>query len=273
LYIAQPPLFKVKRGQSEQYLKDEHAMEDYLVDGGLDSASLVLADGETRTGADLHAVVESALRVRSLIDGLHSRYNRTVVEQAAIAGALNVERVADRDHAETAAAYVARRLDRIAEEWEKGWEGEVREDGAFVFSRTVRGVREAHVLDTNLIGSVDARRIDEHAAGLQEIYEKPAVLHRKDTETEVFGPSDLLDAVFSAGRKGISVQRYKGLGEMNAEQLWETTLDPNARTLLQVKVNEIDEAESIFSRLMGDVVEPRREFIQDNALSVANLDV
>jgi len=273
LYIAQPPLYKVKRGSSEQYLKDGKALEDYLVDTGLENTALVLADGTERAGADLRAIVEEALSIRSALDALHSRYPKPLIEQAAIAGVLNPEVLASAEQAANAAAYIARRLDVIAEETERGWAGEPTTDGGLSFTREVRGVKEVWVLDGKLIGSADALRLDRKAGHLQEIYEKPAKLRRKDGETVIYGPSSLLDAVFAFGRKGITMQRYKGLGEMNPEQLWETTLDPNVRTLLRVKVSELDEADDIFTKLMGDVVEPRRDFIRENALSVANLDV
>ena len=273
LYIAQPPLYKVKRGSSEQYLKDSKALEDYLVDTGLENSSLVLADGTERGGADLRAIVEEALAIRSALDALHSRYPRPLIEQAAIAGVLNPEVLASAAQAQDAAAYIARRLDVIAEETERGWVGEPTSDGGLSFSRDVRGVKESWTLDGKLIGSADALRMDRKASHLQEIYGSPAKLRRKDGETVIYGPTSLLDAVFAFGRKGIALQRYKGLGEMNPEQLWETTLDPNVRTLLRVKVAELDEADDIFTKLMGDVVEPRRDFIRENALSVANLDV
>jgi len=273
LYIAQPPLYKVKRGSSEQYLKDSKALESYLVDAGLENATLILADGSERAGADLRAIVEEALAVRAALDALHSRYPRPLIEQAAIAGVLNPEVLASAEQAAAAAAYIARRLDAIADETERGWTGEPTSDGGLGFAREVRGVKEAWMLDAKLIGSSDALRLDRKAEHLQEIYGKPARLRRKDGETAIHGPTGLLDAVFAAGRKGIAMQRYKGLGEMNPEQLWETTLDPNVRTLLRVKVSELDEADDIFTKLMGDVVEPRRDFIRENALSVANLDV
>ena len=146
-------------------------------------------------------------------------------------------------------------------------------DGGLSFTREVRGVTEAWTLDSKLIGSSDALRLDKKAEHLQEIYARPARLRRKDSETAIYGPVSLLEAIFAIGRKGITMQRYKGLGEMNPDQLWETTLDPNVRTLLRVKVSELDEADDIFTKLMGDVVEPRRDFIRENALSVANLDV
>ncbi|NSZ58988.1 DNA topoisomerase (ATP-hydrolyzing) subunit B [Agrobacterium tumefaciens] len=273
LYIAQPPLYKVTRGKSVQYLKDEKALEEYLISMGIEEASLTLGSGEVRVGADLREVILDALRMRSLIDGLHSRYSRSIVEQAAIAGALNPELSADAARAEETVAEVARRLDMIAEETERGWSGTVLDDGGLRFERMVRGVKEVSTLDMGLIGSADARHIDQLAARTRDIYMTPPVLQRKDGTMELPGPRALLDAIFAAGRKGLSMQRYKGLGEMNAEQLWETTLDANVRSLLQVKVNDATDADGLFARLMGDEVEPRRDFIQENALSVANLDI
>ncbi|OLP42605.1 DNA topoisomerase (ATP-hydrolyzing) subunit B [Rhizobium oryziradicis] len=273
IYIAQPPLYKVTRGKSVQYLKDEKAFEEYLIGMGLDDAALKLGSGEVRTGQDLREVVQDALRLRSLIDGLHSRYSRSVVEQAAIVGALNHELTANRALAEQTAAEVARRLDLIADETERGWTGHVNDQGGLRFERMVRGVKEVATLDVALIGSADARHIDQLSSRLNDIYGQPPVLSRKDGQQSISGPRSLLDAVFTFGRKGLSMQRYKGLGEMNAEQLWETTLDPNVRSLLQVRVPDATDADSLFSRLMGDEVEPRRDFIQENALNVANLDI
>ncbi|AMM86213.1 DNA topoisomerase (ATP-hydrolyzing) subunit B [Martelella sp. AD-3] len=273
LYIAQPPLYKVTRGKSTQYLKNEQALEDYLIDQGLEDAALHLASGEVRAGADLRQVIVDAIRMRNLMEGLHSRYDRAVVEQAAIAGALNAERVTDPAEAERLAADIAARLDVIAEETERGWEGFVRDDGGLRFERTVRGVKEVASLDMGLIGSTDARYIDQMQKRLFEIYDKPPLLSRKNGDLTIHGPRAMLEAVFEAGRRGLTTQRYKGLGEMNAEQLWETTMDPNVRSLLQVKVADATSADGLFSRLMGDEVEPRRDFIQDNALSVANLDI
>ncbi len=273
LFIAQPPLYKVSRGKSEQYLKDERALEHFLIDGGLDEAVLTLSTGEERAGADLRAIVDEALHIRHILDGLHSRYDRGVVEQAAIAGALNPELLSNDERGREAAAYIARRLDILSDETERGWIGSFSEDTGLTFERTVRGVAEVQTIDAALLHSADARRLDQHAAKLQEVYLRTAMLRRKGADTSVHGPRDLLEAVFAAGRKGITMQRYKGLGEMNPGQLWETTLDPNVRSLLQVKIREADEADDIFTKLMGDEVEPRREFIQANALSVANLDV
>ena len=277
LYIAQPPLYKVSRGKSSQYLKDEQAFEEFLIGSGLDEASLTLATGEVRTAQDLRAAVDDALAVRSLINGLHTRYSRAVVEQAAIAGALNPAVLADLGAATEMAETVAKRLDAVAEDTERGWIGRLSTSnegqGGYIFERTVRGVKEFAQLDIGLINSADARALDRYAGRLGEVYAQSPVLKRKESSEVISGPLALLDAVFAAGRKGLTMQRYKGLGEMNAEQLWETTLDPNVRSLLQVKVTEGMDADSLFSRLMGDEVEPRREFIQENALNVANLDV
>ena len=273
IYIAQPPLYKVKRGSSEQYLKDERAREDYLIDNGLDGAVLRLATGEERAGADLRAAIEEARLVQAVLAQLHSRYNRGVVEQAAIAGALvPLQTMAD-EAAEALAHSVAERLNALADETERSWQGRV-ENGGYVFSRMVRGVPEAQILDAGLLASADARRLAEHGVALNDTYAKPALFVRKSDQGTIPGPTALVAAVMTAGGKGISqMQRYKGLGEMNPEQLWETTLDRNVRSLLQVKVKEVDEADDMFVKLMGDVVEPRREFIQENALNVANLDV
>ncbi|MDR7031455.1 DNA topoisomerase (ATP-hydrolyzing) subunit B [Mesorhizobium sp. BE184] len=277
LYIAQPPLYKVSRGKSSQYIKDEGAFEEYLIDSGLDEASLTLGSGEVRMGNDLRGAVEDALAARQLINGLHTRYSRTVVEQAAIAGGLNPDIFNDLGRADAMAERIAQRLDIIAEDTERGWTGRTSTSnegpGGYVFERTVRGVKEYAHLDMGLINSADARALDRYAQRLGEVYGTPPVLRRKEVSETISGPLALLNAVFATGRKGLTMQRYKGLGEMNAEQLWETTLDPNVRSLLQVKVNDATDADSLFSRLMGDEVEPRREFIQENALSVANLDI
>jgi DNA gyrase subunit B len=273
IFIAQPPLYKVKRGNSEQYLKNEAALEEYLVAGGLDGASLRLAGGEERAGADLRATVDSAKSVAALIDGLHSRYSRDLVEQATIAGAFDPAIYENKEAVAALASKLAERLDEVADETERGWKGSVAEGGGLSFERTIRGVKEVASLDLALIDSADARRLAAHHAQLAEVFGRPATFRRKDADTVVHGPRALLAAILAAGRKGVSLQRYKGLGEMNASQLWETTLDPDERSLLQVKVREGDEADSLFSQLMGDDVEPRREFIQSNALNVANLDV
>ncbi|MFK0683798.1 DNA topoisomerase (ATP-hydrolyzing) subunit B [Ochrobactrum sp. BD67] len=273
IYIAQPPLYKVSRGKSSQYIKNEAAFEDFLIETGLEEATLEMASGEVRAGPDLRSVVEDARTMRQLLAGLHTRYDRRVVEQAAIAGLLNPDASKDNATAQASADTVAKRLDMISEETERGWTAHVTEDGGYRFERMVRGVKDIAFLDMALLGSADARQIDRVAARLSEVFAEPPVLRRKDKVETLSGPMGLLDAIFATGRKGLTLQRYKGLGEMNAEQLWETTLDPNVRSLLQVKVTDATDADSLFSRLMGDEVEPRREFIQENALSVANLDV
>jgi DNA gyrase subunit B len=265
LYIAQPPLYKVARGKSERYLKDERALEDYLIDTGLEESVLQLSSGEVRAGNDLRKLVEEARSIRNLLNNLHSRYSRKVIEQAAIAGVLHSQVTSDPTNAGAAAAYIARRLDALSEETERGWQGEFTEGG----------VKEVAILDPALLGSADARKLDEFAPSLQSVYPRPtppATLRRRDEETSIHGPVGLFEAVTTAGRKGVSLQRYKGLGEMNADQLWETTLDTNGRSLLQVSVKEIDEANTIFDELMGDKVEPRREFIEKHALA-ATVDV
>ncbi len=275
LYIAQPPLYKVARGKSEQYLKDERALEDYLIDTGMEEAALRLSSSEVRAGNDLRKLVEEARLIRNLLNNLHSRYNRKVIEQAAIAGVLHPHVTDDPATAAAAAEYIARRLDALTDETERGWRGGFVEGHGFQFERTLRGVKEVAVIDQALLGSADARKLDEHAATLQQTYPRPtppAMLRRKDEETPIHGPVSLFDAVIAAGRKGVNLQRYKGLGEMNPNQLWETTLDTNARSLLQVSVKEIDEANTIFDELMGDKVEPRRVFIEEHALT-ASVDV
>jgi DNA gyrase subunit B len=275
LYIAQPPLYKIGRSKSEQYLKDERALEDYLIDTGLEDTTLKLASGEVLAGSDLRELVENARVIRNILRGLHSRYNRQVVEQAAIVGVLHPSVTSDPASATQAAQYIARRLDALSEETERGWQGQFTEGVGFQFERTVRGVKEVAALDQALLGSADARRLDEFAASLQQTYPRPtppAMLRRKDEDTPIHGPVGLFEAVTATGRKGVSLQRYKGLGEMNPSQLWETTLDTNARSLLQVSVKEIDDANTIFDELMGDKVEPRRVFIEQHALA-ASVDV
>ncbi|MET0258951.1 MAG: DNA gyrase subunit B, partial [Methylobacterium sp.] len=273
VYIAQPPLYKVTRGKQSQYLKNEKALENYLIEGGLEDAMLTMGSGEVRVKRDLRAVVEDALQVRQILGGLHSRYNRPVVEQAAVAGALSPTVAENEGEAEVMADRIARALDAVAEETERGWIGEADGEGGYRFQRTVRGVQEVQAVDAPLIHSADAIALHRLAPRLGEIYETSPILKRKETERAISGPLELLAAVFEVGRKGLSLQRYKGLGEMDPEQLWETTLDPEVRSLLQVKVPDAVDADQLFSRLMGDEVEPRREFIQENALQVANLDI
>jgi DNA gyrase subunit B len=272
LYIAQPPLYKASRGKSHIYLKDERALENYLIDLGIEGAVLRLESGLELSGTQLRTLIEEARGIRQVISSLHSRYDHHAVEQAAIAGALRPEIAEDPDRAPDAALAAAARLDLTADELERGWTGEAL-DGGYVLTRVVRSVKQALVLDAHLVASQEARRLSERAESLGEIYGRPASLVRKNDETPIFGPLSLFDAVMAFGRKGITLQRYKGLGEMTAQQLWETTLDRDVRSLLQVRVKDADDAGDLFTKLMGDIVEPRREFIQENALSVANLDV
>ena len=268
LYIAQPPLYKVSRGKSEVYLKDQAALEDYLIAMGTEGAVLRLGTGEEIAGADLNRVIEGARQFRRILDAFPTHYPRTILEQAAIAGAFDagqtdLQAIADR---------VATRLDAVAVEYERGWQGRITQDHGIRLARVLRGVEEIRTLDGAVLRSGEARRLAQVAAGTRDAYGAGSRLVRKDRETPIQGPLDLLRAVLAEGEKGLTLQRYKGLGEMNPEQLWETTLDPDARTFLQVKIDDLAEADDIFTKLMGDVVEPRREFIQQNALSVEHLD-
>jgi DNA gyrase subunit B len=276
LFIAQPPLYRVKRGASERYLKDDRELENFLIETGLEETVLDVQGGGSRAGTDLATILDAARGIDVLVKALTRRIDQRIVEQAAIAGALNPDILNNPEQSASAATYIAGRLDKISSEIERGWHGEAVDlptGRAFKFSRTLRSVTETHLLDSVLITTPEARKLDSLAASLQEIYSHPATLRRKDTEREITSPTMLLDAVYAAGRKGLSIQRYKGLGEMNPDQLWETTLDPDARTLRRVEIKDAQEADEIFSTLMGEVVEPRREFIQNNALKVVNLDV
>jgi DNA gyrase subunit B len=270
LYIAQPPLYKVARGKSEVYLKDQAALEDYLVEMGLEGAVLRLQDGTEIAGNDLARVIEGARQFRRVLDAFPTHYPRPILEQAALAGAFDPGR-AD-DDLQLVADTVAKRLNLIAPEFERGWQGRITQDHGIRLSRILRGVEELRTLDGAVLRSGEARRLSQVAGQYRDVYRDPARLVRKDRDQPIHGPIDLLKSILAEGEKGLSLQRYKGLGEMNPDQLWETTLDPEARTLLQVKVDDLAEADDIFSKLMGDVVEPRREFIQQNALSVENLD-
>ncbi len=270
LYIAQPPLYKVGRGKSEVYLKDQTAMENYLIDQGTEGAVLRLGSGEDVVGQDLVRIVEEARQVRRILEAFPTHYPSHILEQSAIAEAFAQGR-ADADLQGVADA-VAKRLDLIAVEYERGWSGRITQDHGIRLSRVLRGVEEVRTLDGQVLRSGEARKLGQMSAALREVYTLPAKLMRKDRGQPIYGPLDLLDAILKEGEKGLSLQRYKGLGEMNPEQLWETTLDPEARTLLQVKVDDMAEADDLFTKLMGDVVEPRREFIQQNALNVENLD-
>ncbi|HKP34812.1 MAG TPA: DNA topoisomerase (ATP-hydrolyzing) subunit B [Sphingomicrobium sp.] len=297
LFIAQPPLYKVSRGRSEVYLKDDAALDDYLEEAGLDGLILDTSDGQ-RSGKDLKTLVDHARRMRTLMRYAPRKYDPALIEALAINGALRPS--LDRDAKAKAVAKVAEWLG--AGDLEASWSGEVAAEGGYLLKRLWRGVTDAHIIEPSFLVSAEARKLDTLAKEQAAAYVNPSTLRtlKKGALTEdqkpeaiegveaeeqpseqdtkgkpvsITRPSELLDAVLAAGRKGLSIQRYKGLGEMNAEQLWETTLDPANRSLLRVEVAQADVADEIFTRLMGDVVEPRREFIQDNALSVANLDV
>ena len=265
VYIAQPPLYKVSKGKQHRYVKDQAEMDAYLIEEGSAEAALELASGEVRAGRDLQELVREAKGFKALVDRLATRAPAFAIEQGALAGLFseNAGELADR------AARAAERLNLYAEEGDGPWSGELAAQGGVAFNRVRRAVSETIVLDEVLGRSLDARRLAERAAAFDGLFSAPAVYRRKDKTTTIRGPLDLLAAVLDAGKKGIAIQRYKGLGEMNPEQLWETTLDANARTLLQVKVEHGDDADDLFAKLMGDVVEPRREFIQDNALDAA----
>ena len=273
LYIAQPPLFRAKRGQSEVYLKDQRELDIYLMDAGLKDAVLISADGSQMAGADLVDVANLAVATSRLIETVGRQLgNRDVIEQAAIAGLINPAML---DNAK-AADDLANRLEAKADSLEKGWSGMVEqtENGpAIVVQRRLRGITERHIIDRRIVSTGEARRLDEAATHLQTIYGKPASLRYANQQITINGPSELSQLIFQTGRKGAQISRYKGLGEMNPSQLWETTLDPEQRILLQVTIEQEDEADNAFSTLMGEAVEERRNFIQENALRVANLDV
>jgi DNA gyrase subunit B len=264
VYIAQPPLYQVTKGKQSRYLKDQAEMDAYLIDEGSSEATLDLPNGERRTGLDLQALVREARGFKGLVDRLSQRAPAFAVEQSALGGLF--------DEAGRDVNAAAARLNLYAEEGDGPWSGEPGAAGAVVFRRTRRAVSETIVLEEALIRSLDARRLAERKAAFEGLFDAPAIFRRKDVSTTVRGPIDLLNAVLDAGKKNLKIQRYKGLGEMNPEQLWETTLDVNARTLLKVQVNHADDADDLFAKLMGDVVEPRREFIQENALD-AEVDV
>ncbi len=275
LYIAQPPLYRAKRGGSEVYLKDDPALQEYLFAAAIDEGAVFRSfAGEERAGADLRDLAEEARIVKTLLERLAQHLPLCVLEQAALAGALDPQVLADPAKAASIAEAIARRMDTQEKPANRGWQGVPLTNGrrGLVFTRTLRGVGERHVIDAAIIDSSEARRLNARADALQHLYGKPGTLRVKDKEHPVSGPVALVDAVSALGRKGVAIQRYKGLGEMNPDQLWQTTLDPHARTLLQVRVSHADDAEEVFSTLMGDTVETRRDFIETNALKVANLD-
>jgi DNA gyrase subunit B len=294
LFIAQPPLFKVAKGRSEVYLKDAPALDRYLVEAGT-TGRVLETSGGARSGPDLSALVEHAMRMRSLMGFVPKRYDPAIVEALAMAGVLNPD--SSRGDHEAALAKAATWLN--LGDREANWTAELTAEGAVMVKRLWRGVTDAYPIEAQFLTSAEARRLARLAAENVEVYASPVrlvraaaveeivepevaeessedeaiVVRASAAKDQITRPSELLDAVLAAGRKGLSIARYKGLGEMNAEQLWETTLDPDNRALLQVKVEDADVTDEIFTRLMGDVVEPRRDFIQENALNVANLDV
>lgn len=294
LFIAQPPLYKASKGRSEVYLKDDAALDQYLVDAGV-GGNVLEAPGGARSGDDLRELVEHARRMRTLMRYVPRRYDPMIIEALALGGAFDPN--ATREQHEASLKSVVTRLD--AADADARWSARVTEDGGYHFERVWRGVTDHHIVEAAFLVSAEARKLHALASEQAESYLVPSKLvpSRAIPATEVEAvqaldgeeaeepvtvakgqalvsrPSQLLDAILAAGRKGLAIQRYKGLGEMNAEQLWETTLDPQNRSMLSVQVDQADVADAIFTQLMGDVVEPRREFIQENALSVANLDV
>jgi len=269
LYIAQPPLYRAKRGNEERYLKDDRALEDFLIEKALAGASLRFSGGRLLTGDELHAEQEFFRQASARIRRLSGQVPDGIVEQAAVVGALTLEA----DRATAAAQALAVRLNALAPENERGWVMSTGE-GGLTLARTVRGVGERHTLDATALRSTEARWLDERRDRLaRDFAEAPAVLALGSQEHQAHGPLQAFERLIAEGRKGLAIQRFKGLGEMNPDQLWKTTLDPAARTLLKVRIEDVEDAELVFSTLMGDLVEPRREFIVGNALKVANLDV
>lgn len=294
LFIAQPPLYKATKGRSEVYLKDDAALDNYLVEGGVSAMVFETATGP-RTGADLRDLTDHARRMRTLMRYVPRRYDPVIIEVLALAGALDPSFT--REQRQGRVAEVTRRLE--AGDHEARWSARLTDEGGIHFERLWRGVTDHHIVEAGFISSAEARKLHTLAAeqadsfaqagklvpargvasveaeaaedGAAEEEATAATLARG--ESRVARPSQLLDAVLAAGRKGLAIQRYKGLGEMNAEQLWETTLDPSNRSMLRVTSEDVSAADMIFTQLMGEVVEPRREFIQENALNVANLDV
>ncbi|MGO1304911.1 MAG: DNA gyrase subunit B, partial [Sphingomonas parapaucimobilis] len=292
LYIAQPPLYKATKGRSEVYLKDDTALDEYLVEAGVSTMVLEGAGG-ARSGNDLKGLVDHARRMRTLMRYVPRRYDASIIEVLALAGALDP--VLTREQRMATVVETTRRLE--SGDHEARWSARLTEDGGVHFERLWRGVTDHHIVEASFIASAEARKLHTLAAEQAESFAHAAKLvplRNAATEpsadvvptdedgnattlargeTRVARPSQLLEAILTAGRKGLAIQRYKGLGEMNAEQLWETTLDPAVRSMLRVTSDDVAAADEVFSRLMGEVVEPRREFIQDNALNVANLDV
>ncbi|MCB9990532.1 MAG: DNA topoisomerase (ATP-hydrolyzing) subunit B [Rhodospirillales bacterium] len=275
LYVAQPPLFKIKRGNSEIYLKDQPSLDMHLIDVAISDLIYTDSKGADHSGADLKDIVLKARKINKAIDAVNEKvHNRMVVEQAAIAGAFDEKVLEDADYGQKMAGQLAARLDALSAEYERGWKAEFTAVGGYTITRTLRGVTERVLILPDVIGLALRKKLHHDLEWLQENFEIPTkVVAKGERETKIHGPADLFQAVESEGRRGMAISRYKGLGEMNPEQLWETTLDPEARTLLQVTVEDAQAANDLFSTLMGEKVEPRKKFIQDNALRVSNLDI
>ncbi len=272
VYIAQPPLYKVKKGNSILYIKNEREMDDYLIRGGCDDAALVLENGEQIIGQDLVELVEKNRRARGLIANLSKNVPEKIIEQMAIFGLFSQEFLSSANP-QPKLDELSQRLDALEAEYDRGWKAEMK-DGVIIFSRTLRGVTETYNVGANILDMQEVASLAELQPVLHETFAKTSnLISKQGIEKKISGPVSFVDAVLAAGKKGISIQRYKGLGEMNPEQLWETTLDPEARSLLQVKIEHMERADETFATLMGDVVEPRKEFIQENALNVVNLDI
>ena len=274
LYIAQPPLYKVSKNRSERYIKVDKELELYLIETGLDNVIYKSGSGSEHSANDLKEILKISSNVRNILAQINHKYPKFIIEECAIAGALDHKLYDNKKYSQETASYIAKRLNNKGDSIGVGnnWVGTTNQDNDLIFERENRGVKESFNIDKQFMFSSDAIALNELSAKLQEVFLKAGTIKLKDIEEIIFSPTELFEKVLNNGRKGASIQRYKGLGEMNPEQLWETTLDPDMRTLLQVKVQEADEASNLFTRLMGDEVEPRREFIQDNALRVANLD-
>ncbi len=270
LYIAQPPLYKVSKGKSEVYLKDDLALQNYLIDMGLEDSTLNIDGGTILAGSDMQRVVSLAKKIKKILENFPSTIPSFIFEQVAMAGGLSIEFL-EKDTINTE-NNISKRLDYISSEYEKGWSCKYTEKGNLEIFRTLRGVKTLYLIENNILMNKEASLLNNLSGEMLEIFGKEVVFSKKDKSFNLFSPSQLLNTIIKQGEKGLSLQRYKGLGEMNADQLWETTLDPNSRSLLQVKIEQSAEEGATFSDLMGDDVEPRRLFIQEQALNVSNLD-
>lgn len=274
LYIAQPPLYKVGRGKSEVYLKDDRALDDYLIGQGKSDVLITDATGAQHAGGEIEHLANEARAIKAIMANVPQRYNPMLIETMGLLGGFDEKLLEDQTGRQAMADRIAGRLNTLAKsDDERGWSGTAAEDGGYSFAHEVRGVIDMHRIDAHFIESQEARSLHKRMAEVRELFDEPITVSRKEEAQSVGTPLEMLAMIIAFGRKGLSIQRYKGLGEMNPGQLWETTLDPEVRSLLQVKISQADTADEIFSKLMGDVVEERRNFIQDNALSVGNLDI